>query len=89
MIYWPMLDLGRTKRTPPCSVPEKGSGPVFAHQTLFEDQRSVPARRDYLQTAAALGLDGPAETLTATQRGRLADLDATRREGVGSGRRPT
>ena len=97
LVYWPMLDLGPNSENAAVAAfcaGEQDPAQFWAfHQTLFEDQRSVYlARRDYfVQTAAALGLDGPAfETCFDGDATRtlLADLDATRRE-AGVRQRPT
>lgn len=97
MVFWPMLDLGPNSENAAaaafCAGEQDPAKFWEFHQTLFEDQRTVYlARRDYfVQTAAALGLDGPAfETCFdgGAMRTLLADLDATRRE-AGVRQRPT
>ena len=97
LIYWPMLDLGPNSENAAVAAfcaGEQDPAHFWAyHHTLFENQRSVYlAGRDFfVETAAALGLDGPIfescydgdET-----RALVIELDEARRA-IGIRQRPT
>jgi predicted DsbA family dithiol-disulfide isomerase len=97
LIFWPMLDLGPNSEnaavTAFCAGEQDPAHFWAAHDTLFENQRSVYlAGRDFfVETAAALGLDGP--TFEAcydgeAMRDHIRQLDQARRD-KGIRQRPT
>ena len=97
LIYWPMLDLGPNSENAAvaafCAGEQDPSHFWAYHDTLFENQGSVYlAGRDFfVETAAALGLDGASFEACYdgdATRALVNDLDEARRS-AGIRQRPT
>jgi protein-disulfide isomerase len=97
IVFWPILDLGPNSEnaavTAFCAGEQDPALFWATHNTLFENQSSVysAGREFFVDTAAALGLDGPAFAACydgETTRALVRQLDEARRD-AGIHQRPT